>query len=77
MQYVKGFTFVLLFSAAIPTSAQESKIDKDAGWFSDERCAPARLTTAKLGPGKPGAPPMHPQRRRAGVHQRDPRDLHR
>jgi hypothetical protein len=23
------------------------------GWFSDERCAPARLTVAKLGPSNP------------------------
>ena len=53
MQYLKGFTFVMLFCAALPTSAQESKTVKLAGWFSDERCAPSRLTTAKLGPSNP------------------------
>ena len=53
MQHLKGLALVLLLSAAIPAGAQEPKNVKLAGWFSDQRCAPARLTAVKLGPSNP------------------------
>ena len=53
MHHMKRLALVLLFSAANPAGAQEPKNVQLAGWFSDQRCAPARLTAANLGPSNP------------------------
>ncbi|HLH19371.1 MAG TPA: hypothetical protein VKX45_19270 [Bryobacteraceae bacterium] len=39
--------------SALPVHPQALKTVTLTGWFSDERCAPARLKAAKLGPTNP------------------------
>src|SRR4051794_21877805 len=46
-------SLLLAFTALLLLEARPSGTVTLTGWFSDERCAPARLTVEKLGPSNP------------------------
>jgi hypothetical protein len=50
---MRRLIFVLALCSALPGHSRALKNVTLTGWFSDERCAPARLTAAKLGPSNP------------------------
>jgi hypothetical protein len=50
---MKYFVVLALVALAVPVRSEDVKKVTLTGWFSDEKCAPGKLTAAKLGPSNP------------------------
>ena len=50
---MKYLAVLALVALVIPVRSEDLKKVTLTGWFSDEKCAPARLTAAKLGSSNP------------------------